>query len=80
MKDLYRALGVSRSFSPQSFKVTYLSKIRSCSDDKEFLENLKMAFAILSSPELRAEYDAVQDMEGMKWSIRRGVDIIDRGG
>lgn len=78
MKDLYKVLGVARSASPIALKAAYQSKTSKCSD-KELLENLKMAFAILSSSELRAEYDAFQDMGGMKWSMRRGVDIMDRG-
>jgi len=79
MKDLYRALGVSRSASPQALKAAYQTKARNCPNDSESLETLKMAYAILISSELRAEYDAFQDMGGMKWSMRRGVDIMDRG-
>ena len=79
MKDLYRVLGVSRSSSPQALKVAYQYKARNFTNDSESLESLKMAYAILISSELRAEYDAFQDMGGMKWSMRRGVDIMDRG-
>jgi DnaJ-class molecular chaperone len=79
MKDLYKVLGVSRSSSPQALKAAYQSKVRFFLNDSESLESLKMAYAILISSELRAEYDAFQDMGGMKWSMRRGVDIMDRG-
>jgi len=79
MKDLYSALGAARSASPQALKAAYKSKARNFPNDSESLESLKMAYAILSSSELRAEYDAFQDMGGMKWSMRRGGDIMDRG-
>ena len=79
MGDLYRVLGVSRSASPQALKLAYRTKTRNCPNDSESLEALNMAYAILISSELRAECDAFQDMGDMKWSIRRGVDIMDRG-
>ncbi len=79
MKDLYRVLEVPRSVSPQALKVAYQSKAKKLANDNESLESLKMAYAILSSSELRAEYDAFQDMGGMTWSMRRGVDIMNRG-
>ena len=79
MKDLYGILEVSRSASPQALKTAYKSKAENLIDDSDSLEILKMAYSILSSSELRAEYDAFQDMGGMTWSIRRGVDIMNRG-
>lgn len=79
MKDLYKTLGVNRSASPGLIKAAYKSKAHSFVNDIESLESLKMAYSILISPELRAEYDAFQDMGGMRWSARKGVDIMDRG-
>ncbi len=79
MRDLYKTLGVYRSASPEAINAAYKSKAHHFVNDRESLESLKMAYSILISAELRAEYDAFQDMGGMKWSTRKGTDIMDRG-
>jgi len=77
--DLYKVIGVHRATPPKMIKLVYEKKKASFYGDLESLQNLKMAYAILISPELRAEYDAFQDMGGMRWSIPRGTDIMNRG-
>lgn len=79
MTNLYKVIGVHRMASPKMIKAAYEIKKAGFTDDLESLQNLKMAYAILISPDLRAEYDAFQDMGGMRWSMPRGTDIMNRG-
>ena len=78
MSDLYGTLNVSRSSTPEMIEHAFREKIKTLHNE-EALKTLKMAYVILITSDLRAEYDAFQDMGGMKWSIKRGMDIMNRG-
>ncbi len=79
ISDLYKVLGVSRHASPREIARAFEEQYKNFTNDHQSLSNLKATYAILINPELRAEYDAYQDMGGMKWSLRKGSDIMDRG-
>lgn len=78
MKDLYQILGVDRRASPDEIKQSYRRLASQHhpdkGGDKERFQEIQQAYAVLSDPAQRQQYDNPQP-QGMQFNFGQGFDL-----